>query len=40
MILKSLPQFYTIYSNVGKLIKPEIYLWTCLVRERGGPEEV
>ena len=39
MILKSLTILHH-YGNVGRLIKPEIYLCICLVCERDGPEEV
>jgi hypothetical protein len=32
--------FNSIPSKVRRLIKPEIYLWICLVCERDDPEEV
>ena len=32
--------YNSIPSKVRRLIKPEIYLWICLVCKRDGPEEV
>ena len=32
--------YNSIPSKVRRLIKPEIYLWICLVCERDDPEEV